>query len=334
MTTLIKKTWLFLTVAVLSVSLGACSQDDSTIDLAQGDWASHEFHNQIVTFILEEGYDKEVEITTADTPVVTQSLRTGDLDVNVEMWSDNVETYDEDLENDEYHEISVNFDDNAQGFYIPAYLQEENPGLKTIQDLPEYKHLFPHPEETDWDPEEDKAIIYGGPSGFAATGFLQNKFENEDDYPELIENFDFYPLESTATLNTTLTDAYEAEDPWVGYNWEPTWIMGLYDMVLLEDELEYSKDTRDEGIGNLPPTEVTVVVTDGFESQHPDVHGFLSNYKTSSDLTSEGLAYMQDNDVSAEKAAQWFLRENEDLWTEWVPDDIESDVKSALEENE
>ncbi len=334
MRTWIKRVWLLVTAAVLIVTLGACNGmgDDSTIDLAQGDWASHEFHNQIVAFILEEGYDKTVDITTADTPVVTQSLINGDLDVNVEMWSDNVATYDEDLEDGHYHEISVNFDDNAQGFYIPAYLQEDYPGLQTIQDLPDYKHLFEHPEISGWDPDEDKAIIYGGPSGFAATGFLQNKFENEEDYGELIEHFDFWPLESTATLNTTLTDAYESEEPWVGYNWEPTWIMGLYDMVLLEDELEYSRDTHEEGVGNLPSQEVTVVVTDGFEERHPDVHAFLSHYETSSELTSEGLAYMQENDVDADEAAQWFLDEYEDLWTDWVPEDVEEDILSALDE--
>ncbi|MFW6299239.1 MAG: glycine betaine ABC transporter substrate-binding protein, partial [Bacillota bacterium] len=297
----VKKLGLVFTAFLLIITIVACGEDfgedDSVIKLAQGDWESHEVHNQIAKIIMEEGYDKDTDTVTADTPVVTQSLKTGDLDVNVEMWSDNVETYDEDLEAGEYHEISVNFDDNAQGFYIPKYLQEENPGLKTVQDLPEYKELFPHPEVTEWDPEEDKAIIYGGPSGFAATDFLENKFENDDEYSELIEHFDFWPLESTATLNTTLTDAYEDEEPWVGYNWEPTWIMGKYEMVLLEDEKDYSSDTHKDGVGNLPPTRVTVVVTDGFEDQHPDVHEFLSNYETSSDLTSEALAYMQDNDV-------------------------------------
>ena len=33
-----------------------------------------------------------------------------------------------------------------------------------------------------------------------------------------------------------MISAIERGEPWVGYNWEPTWVMGLYDMTLLEDE--------------------------------------------------------------------------------------------------
>ena len=322
-------TFPFLAITLV-FTLAACSGEDE-IMLAEGNWSSNEFHNQVAKLIIEEGYGETVGITQADTPVITQSMITGDLDVNLEMWSGNVPSYEEDLEAGHYEEIAVNFDDNYQGLYIPSYLQEEYPELTHIQDLPDYKHLFPDTQVTNWDAEEDKGVIYGGPSGWAATAFLQNKFENSEDYPDLVEHFDFRPLESTATLNSTLVSAYDNEEPWVGYNWEPTWILGQLDMVLLQDEIPFESASDERGRGNLPPQDVTVIITDGFRDRFPDVTEFLSNYETSSTITSEALAYMQENDAEPRDAAVYFLNEYQDLWTEWVPEDVASDVLAAIE---
>ncbi|MFW5894978.1 MAG: glycine betaine ABC transporter substrate-binding protein [Bacillota bacterium] len=333
MNTIIKRTMLVIMTILATATLVACGNGDGNeeIVLAEGDWESIEVHNQIAKLILEEGYGEKVDITSADTPVITQSMISGDMDVNLEMWSGNIPTYEEDLEDGHYEEVSVNFDDNYQGLYIPKYLQEENPGLTSIQDLPDYKELFPDNEVNNWDPEEDKGVIHGGPSGWAATAFLEHKFENEDDYPELVDAFDFRPLESTATLNSTLVTAYEEEEPWVGYNWEPTWILGQYEMVLLEDEIPFESADDEEGKGNLPPQDVTVIITSGFKDQFPDVTEFLSHYETSSAITSDALAYMRDNEVEPVDAAKYFLEEYEDLWTEWVPEDVADNVKAAIE---
>ncbi len=322
-----------ITLPILAITivftLAACGGDE--INLAEGDWESNEFHNQVAKLIIEEGYGHSVNITQADTPVITQSMITGDLDVNLEMWSGNIPSYEDDLAEGRYEEVSVNFDDNYQGLYIPEYLLDDYPDLTTIQALVDHKELFPDPEVNNWDPEEDKGVIYGGPSGWAATAFLQNKFENEEDYPELVEHFEFRPLESTATLNSTLMSAYQDEEPWVGYNWEPTWILGQLDLYLLEDEIEFESADDERGRGNLPPQDVTVIITAGFRDRFPDVTDFLSHYETSSAITSEALAYMRDNDATPREAAIYFLTEYEDLWTEWVPEDVENNVKAAIE---
>lgn len=174
---------------------------------------------------------------------------------------------------------------------------------------------------------QSKPAIYGGPSGWEVTKFLENKFENEEDYPYLAEDFEFRPLESTSTLNAVLMDAYENEEPWIGYNWEPTWIMGQLDMVLLEDELEYDNET---GRGNPPSQDVKIVANADFSSEFPEVADFLSNYETSSQITSEGLAYMQENEASSEETAMWWLEEEQDLWTPWVPEEVENHVLDVI----
>ena len=43
-----------------------------------------------------------------------------EVDVHMECWTDNIAPYPEDLAAGKFHELSVNFDDNFQGFMSPA----------------------------------------------------------------------------------------------------------------------------------------------------------------------------------------------------------------------
>jgi len=326
---LLKSFTLLSTLFFLVLAIAACEYETNEIVLAEGDWESSELHNQIAKFILEEGYEREVRIDQLDTALILSSFREGTLDIYLEMWSGNIPSYQDDLAEQHYHQISVNYDDNFQGLYIPAYLAEEYPGLTSVSDLPDYKHLFPDPEITNWDPEIHKAIVIGGPSGWSITDFYERKFANEDDYPGLVEHFTFRTSESTVLLDTTLVNAYQQENPWVGYHWEPSWILGLYDMVLLEDDLPYDLET---GTGNPPPQPVTVVARDGFEEDHPELFDFFSQYETSAEITASGLAYMNTEEASTAETARWWLAEYEDLWSQWVPEEVHQRVMAALDE--
>lgn len=314
-----KKLLTLLTIVFSLFMVSACETED-TIIVAQADWESIEFHNAVVAILIEEGYGVAVETVPADTAVMVASLRTSDINLSMEVWSDNIPTYQDELDSGDLVELSVNFDDNMQGLYIPAYLAEQYPGLRTVEDLKDYAELFPNPEGG------DKGIIYGGPEGWAATAFLNKKMEAYG----LGEFFEFKTIDSSATLNATLAGAYANEEPWVGYNWEPTWALGLFDLVLLEDS-PYSEADFEQGIGAFPTVKVTVAVDKTFEGNYPEIAAFLANYTTSSEITSAALAYMQENEVEADAAARWFLDNYESLWTSWVPSDVADSVKQALQ---
>jgi glycine betaine/proline transport system substrate-binding protein len=315
-----KKLLTLLTVVFSLFMVSACETQD-TIIVAQADWESIEFHNAVVAILIEEGYGVAVETVPADTAVMVASLRTSDINLSMEVWSDNIPTYQDELDSGDLVELSVNFDDNMQGLYIPRYLAEQYPDLRTVEDLKDYVDLFPNPEGG------DKGIIYGGPEGWSATDFLTKKMEAYG----LNEFFEFKTIDSSATLNATLAGAYANEEPWVGYNWEPTWALGLFDLVLLEDT-PYSKEDFEQGIGAFPTVRVTVAVDKTFEDNYPEITEFLANYTTSSEITSAALAYMQENEVEADAAARWFLENYESMWTSWVPSDVADSVKQALQE--
>ncbi|MFU8793738.1 MAG: ABC transporter substrate-binding protein [Acholeplasmataceae bacterium] len=314
-----KKLITILLILSALLTVAACTQPDEII-FGQGDWDSNLFHDEVARYIIEEGYGVATRSVSAETSVMIATLTTNDIDVAMEIWSDNLPTYQDDLDNGLYQKVSVNFDDNAQGLYIPAYLQLEYPDLVTVEDLKDYAHLFEHPEGL------DKGIIYGGPEGWGATAFLDNKITAYG----LDEFYEFRKIDSNTILSSTLADAYSNEEPWVGYNWEPTWIMGIYDMVLLEDSA-YSSEDFAQGIGAFPSVSVDIVVSNDFADKYPEITAFLSNYRTTSDITSQALGYMSDNDASGRETAIWFLKNNQSLWSNWVPTDIYDKVMASLD---
>lgn len=323
-----------LLVSILLVT--ACGSNTTsedtkeTIIFAEPDWESVAFHNKVAALIIEHGYGHPTDIEIGSTPITFTALREGRINAYMEVWTDNIgEAYDEAIANGEVIEVSVNFGDSAQGLYVPTYMIEGDlergiepitPNLKTIQDLPEYWEVFKDKEDP------SKGRIYGAIPGWEVDEILQTKIINQG----LDKTYNYFSPGSDAALSTSIVSAYEAGEAWVGYYWEPTWLIGKYDMTLLGD-IPYDEEKWLDGYGTeIPPVEVTVAIHNELQNTAPEVVAFLGNYKTSSIITSEALAYMDDNNASIEETAIWFLQEYEELWTSWVPEDIAQVVKDAV----
>ncbi|OZU87870.1 ABC transporter substrate-binding protein [Virgibacillus indicus] len=325
-----------LSIVILSVVLSACGGSETdgeieTIVLADAGWDSIRVHNSIAQTIIEEGYGYDTEVTSGSTAATVQGLRDGDINVYTEVWTDNIkEVYEEAIEAGDIEKVSTNFDDNNQGLYVPTYVIEGDeergiepmaPDLRTVEDLKKYPDVFEDPEDP------GRGRILNAPSGWAVAEAIDAKFEAYG-LDETMNNF--MPGSDSAAV-ADLVDAYEAGRAWVGYYWSPTAVTAQYDLTLLE-EPEFDEETWNETKATeFPPNDVVVAVHKDMPDQAPEVVEFLSNYETSSELTEEALSYMDDNDASPEEAADWWMKEHEDIWTSWLPEDIAQSVKDALE---
>lgn len=299
--------------------------------LADTGWDSIRIHNGIAAFIIENGYGYETDFVTGSSPIAIRGLRQGDIDISMESWTDNIkDVYYPGIENGEIVELSVNFDDNAQGLYVPTYVIEGDsergieplaPDLKSIKDLPKYWELFRDPDNP------NKGRIYGAPPNWVSDEILRTKMETYN----LEETYEYFNPGSDTALNTSIVSAYEKGEPWVGYYWDPTWITGKYDLTLLKDEPYDEEKWLDGYRTEFPGVKVTIAVNKDMLDTAPEVVEFLNNYQTSTEITSELLAYMQDNDLDIDKTVNWFFKEYEELWTSWVPKDVEEKTREALE---
>lgn len=332
---MMKRLMIVLATAVLVV-LSACSdtEADSKIDtivFSDAGWDSIRIHNSIAQTIIEEGYGYNTDVTTGSTATTFQGLRKGDINVYMEAWTDNIkEIYDEALDAGDIETVSVNFDDNDQGLYVPTYVIEGDeergiepmaPDLETVEDLKKYPDVFEDPE----DPGRGRVI--NAPSGWELSAAIDEKF----DVYGLDETMNNFMPGSDSAIVASLVDAYKNGEAWVGYYWAPTAVTAKYDLTLLEEEPYNEEEWEETKATEFPPNDVTIAVHKDMPDQAPDVVDFLSNYETSSDLTEEALRYMEENDATPEEAAAWWMEEHEDQWTSWVDEETAEKVKDALD---
>jgi glycine betaine/proline transport system substrate-binding protein len=297
---------------------------------ADAGWDSIKFHNEVARFIIEEGYGYETEITPGTTGVTFEGLKRGDIDIYMEIWTDNLSMYPEAVKNGEILEMSVNFGDNRQGFYVPTYVIKGDPErgikplapeLKSIADLPKYWEVFRDPED------KSKGRIYGAIPDWEADEIVSQKVENYG----LDKTYNLFRPGSSTALATSIVKAIEKGEPWLGYYWEPEWIMGKYDLTYIEEPVFDEEKWENGYVCAFPSIPVTICVNKELPQRVPEIVEFLKNYKTSTALTNEALAYMEENNVEPTVAAQWFLKKNKDLWTAWVPKDVVTKVEKAIQ---
>jgi|SRR5690625_466075 len=311
--------------------LVACGEEESIanktkpIVFADEGWDSIRFHNEVAGIIIEEGFGYETEQTTGSDVALWKGLEQGDIDVHMEGWTENLkEIYTQAIDSGNVVELSVNFDDNYQGLYVPTYVIEGDaergiepvaPDLKYITDLANYADVFVDPDDT------SKGRIVGATPGWA----INEIFEEAIIEYGLDEFYNYMSPGSESAINASLVSAYDAGDPWLGYNYEPNWIMGIYDMTpLLEKDPEGV-------IAEVASQDITIVANVDLQDEAPEVVEFLKKYETTSQIASDALTYIQEENADAYEAAVNFLQENEDLWTEWVSDDIAEKVKASIQ---
>lgn len=319
---------LFSLIALTMVGCSGGTSGNKEIAFADAGWDSIKFHNAVAGIIAEEIYGYSWREVPGSTTVLHEGLLKGEIDVHMEVWTDNLATYDDDLAEGKLKELSINFDDNYQGVYVPRYVIEGDtergikplaPDLKYVWDLKDYPEVFPDDEN------EGMGRIYGAIPGWEVDEILHKKYLHYG----LDDNFIYFRPGSDAALATAITSAYDKGEPIAAYYWEPTWLLGMYDMVLLEDE-PFDEETYIEGETELPAVKVTVAASNDFAEDNPEILEFLSNYKTSSQLTSEALAHMQETGDDYIETAKWFLRENEELLDEWLDSEDAETMKNYL----
>ncbi len=291
-------------------------------------WDSMKFHNAVAMLIAETAYGYETSEISGSTAITYNALKRGDIDIYMETWTDSIEPYQRDIENGKIIELGVNYDDNQQGIYVPRYVIEGDeargipamaPDLKTVEDLKRYASLFADPED------KYRGRIFGAISGWAIDEVMRKKIE----FYGLDSMYNYIDPGSDAALAAAIVGAYEKGEPIVAYYWEPAWITGKYDLVLLED-VPYEKDKYLKGECACPSIRLTVAVNPDFFKGNPELCEFLSNYKTSSALTAEALSYINDHDASYRDAARWFISEHPELLKEWLSEDKVQTVLDAI----
>ena len=302
---------------------------DRPIMFAGLDWDSNAFHTGVASFIMQKGYGCKTDSIPGSTLPLLTGMARGDVDITMEIWKDNVTlAWNKAEKAGQVKDLGINFPDAIQGWFVPAYLQKANPGLKSVSDLPKFKKLFTDPEEP------SKGRFYNCILGWGCEVVNTNKLKAY----KLEEHYTNFRPGTGAALAAAIASNYKRNKPFVAYYWGPTWVLGQFDLVMLEeppynehDWLELAKTKGNSAPVAYPVVKVTVGVNAKFYQAAPKLVEFLTKYNTSNKLVSQALAYMQQTKgASATDAALNFLRKRPDVWEKWVPADEAGRVKRAL----
>ena len=309
----------------------ACELNRS-LKIAGLDYDSAAFHAAVATAIVERGYGCKVERVPGAIAPLVNGLARGDVDIVMEIWMANpVEAWSKAAEAGRVTPLGTTFPDATEGWYVPRYLVEgpdaRAPDLKAVTDLKRYKALFTDPEEP------SKGRFYNCVAGWVCEGINTRKlaaYGLENDFT----NTRGGSGEATVAV---IEAALKRKRPVLFYYWSPSWLVGAYNLVKLEepafdkavwDELKASD--RPSRATAYPVSKVVVGANAEFPSQAPQLAEFFRKYGMSSAATSQMLAQARDKGIAPEQQALVFLKSQPDTWKGWVPADIAAKVAAGL----
>lgn len=313
-----------------SARAASCGTDDR-ITVAEMTWLSASSLAYVTERILSAGYGCDVELVPGDTvPTATSMLTKGEPDIAPELWVSTAQSiWEKTQEKGNVYKASDIFSEGGkEGWWIPDYVAEANPGLKSVTDLEDYAHLFTEASTG------DEGRFYGCPPGWGCEIITNNLFKAL----ELDDEYELFSPGSGANLKASIARKVTRQQPIVAYYWGPTAVIGKYNLVRLEmpayDPAKFKcltdKNCADPQVSGWKPGEVAVAVTSSLREKAPDVAAFLGKLQVPNDVINVVLAWGDDNSASPEDTAAYFFRNYEDVWTGWVPADVADRVKASL----
>lgn len=286
-------------------------------------------------FILENGFDCTVEMMPGDTvPSTTSMVEKEQPDVSPETWVDLLpEIVPRGLKDNKIVEAAKALPDGGiQGWWIPKYVADAHPDIKTVEDALNHPDLFPDPEDA------KKGVIFNGAEGWGATIVTAQLFKA---YKAGDKGFRLMNPGSAAGLDGAIAKAYERKEGFITYYWAPTALLGKYDLVRLdvtapEDPVEWKRcitnlDCADPKPVRWPTDTIYTLLTKKFADSAPsEVVKYFNTRGWSNETVSKLMAWQTENQATGEDGSKHFLQENKDIWSKWVSGDVAEKVEAAL----
>jgi len=306
-----KRTLIVTAFAGLALPTAALA-DCGRVSVAEMNWASGQIITRVTEFLMTQGYGCDVTVVpSATTTAITSLAENNEPDIVPELWVNSAPAYFRlEAEGRLVKAADVFAEGGSENWWVPDYLVEAHPELATIEGVLA-------------NPELVGGRFHNCPDGWGC------RIANDN----LVIAFDFagHGMEvfnhgSGDTLPASMASAYENREPWFGYYWGPTAVLGRYNMVAVDigphdPDIHACNQTQDcatPGISSYPAAPVLTVVTADFAERNPDIFELVSNISFGTQELSNLLAWQADNSASAEEAAVHFLTTSQDTWRAWI----------------
>ncbi|CAD7022979.1 ABC transporter substrate-binding protein [Pseudorhizobium endolithicum] len=303
------------------------------VTIAEMNWGSAAIAAHIDKIILERGFHCKVTLVPADTvPTFTSMLTKGQPDMAPEFWINAVRGPLGQATDEGRLVLGAEIleDGAVEGWWIPKFIIDANPEIRTVEDALARPDLFP--SRTD----PDRGALHGCPADWSCQASTANLFRA---FAADEKGFELIQPKTPEEMDAAIEEAFRTQTGWLGYYWAPTAVLGKYPMVKLSFGVTFNKAEWDSCTAvphcpspqrnAYPTSQAFTLVTQEFTEKADDAIGYIRLRRWSNATINNVLAWQQDNKASNGETALHFLRDHEAVWAKWVVPVIAERIKAA-----
>ena len=300
-------------LATLPFSVMAKDSSDPII-IPTHNWSSQIVMSHVVGQIFQT-MGSNVEYVSTDSQVVYESVRLGDVTLELEVWEGAFGVaFNEALSKGGIEDAGNHNAVTREDWWYPAWTKEACPGLPNWEALNKCAALFSTPETG------DKGRFLGGP-----VDWLKHDVERVE---ALNMNFVVVNAGSASALWAELAAAEKTKRPVVIFNWTPNFVEALYpgEFVEFPPYFEGCKDDPSGGpnpnatydCGNPATGYLKKAAWDGMRGKWPNAYATLKKISFTNLQIAEMAKLVDIDEMEPEDAASAWLKANKNIWEPWT----------------
>ncbi len=301
-----------IAAATATASQAADSSDPIVIPIHN--WSSQIVMSHVVGQIFES-MGNNVEFVTTDSQAVYESVRLGDVTLELEVWEGAFgASFRAALEKGGLHDAGTHNAVTREDWWYPTWTKESCPGLPSWEALNECAAAFATPETG------DKGRFLGGP-----VDWLKHDQERVD---ALGMNFVVVNAGSAAALWAEIGAAEADKKPVVVFNWTPNFAEAVWPGEFVEFPEWVEGCNEDPAVGPNPDATydcgnpangyLKIAAWDGMKEKWPAAYGVLTQISFTNPQIAEMAKLVDIDEMEPEDAAAAWLEANEEVWKPWT----------------
>ena len=310
-----KLTFALATTAMITMPFAAFAEDSSDpIVIPVHNWSSQIVMSHVVGQIFE-GMGNAVEFVTTDSQAVYESVRLGDVALELEVWEGAFgASFRAALEKGGLHDAGDHNAVTREDWWYPMWTKDACPGLPSWEALNACADVFKTAETG------DKGRYLDGP-----VDWLKHGAERVE---ALDMNFQVINAGSAAALWAEIGAAEKDKRPVVVFNWTPNFAEAVWPGEFVEFPEWVEGCDKDPSVGVNPnalydcgnPAKgyLKKAAWDGMEAKWPAAYATLGKISFTNPQIAEMAKFVDIDEMEPEEAAAEWLENNKDVWSSWT----------------
>jgi glycine betaine/proline transport system substrate-binding protein len=290
-----------------AASGGEAKGEKGTVKIAINPWVGYEANAAVLAYLLDKELGYKVEKKNLKEEISWQGFETGEVDVIVENWGhdDLKKTYIEDKK--VAVEVGPTGNQGVIGWYVPEWMVQQYPDITDYKNLNKYANLFKTSESG------DKGQLLDGDPSFVtndAALVANNKL-----------NYKVVYSGSEAAIIKAAQQATAQKKPLLFYFYEPQWLFAKekYVRVKLPAYTEGCDSDPKKVACDYPDYKLDKIASKKFADTGGDAYTLIKNFSWTNDDQNKVSDYITNQGMTADKAAEKWVKENEAKWKAWLP---------------